>query len=212
MTFLADLGLGEYTRDYLGPRRYETLCCGSFGHSVPVIAGQGQCAGKGYRCTGFAAQADGRVRMELQAAYPAGLVKRLVRSFAFDLATGDLRVWDTFEKPAGPVEENLITQICPQLTPAGILLQQNGSAALLQIWTTGPGEADENARAKEQERTPKPEKAATPGAKTGTVGLQIRVLRLTHRNHAGQDEPVYAIRWEVPLLDGRGGFCIRYLT
>lgn len=141
---------------------------------------------------GFAAQENGRVRMELQAAYPAGLVKRLTRTFAFDLAAGSLQVQDLFEQPAGPVEENRITRICPRMTPRGILLEQNGTAALLLI---GPKEEAENA---------------------GAARPRVRVLRLTHRNHAGQDEPVYAIRWELPGSDGQGGrteggFCIRYL-
>lgn len=97
--FFADLGLGEYCRDYFGPARYEILCNSSFGHSVPVVNGFGQCAGPEFRCESFSAGPDGTVALELHAAYPPGLLERFSRTFRFDLETGGLLVRDMFLFP-----------------------------------------------------------------------------------------------------------------
>jgi len=43
---LADVGANEYTKQYFGPQRYEFFCAGSQGHSVPIIDGTYQLAGK----------------------------------------------------------------------------------------------------------------------------------------------------------------------
>ncbi|MCD8380568.1 MAG: heparinase II/III-family protein [Lachnospiraceae bacterium] len=56
--FLTDLGAGEYTREYFSQNRYRLICNHSFGHSVPIVNGQGQSAGETYRCTAFSAQME----------------------------------------------------------------------------------------------------------------------------------------------------------
>ena len=50
---ISDLGAGEYTKKYFGPERYEILCNSSRGHSVPVIEGKYQCAGREYGAESF---------------------------------------------------------------------------------------------------------------------------------------------------------------
>lgn len=45
---LADPGAGLYTRDYFGPARYSLLHNSSEGHSVPLVDGRPQLAGKAY--------------------------------------------------------------------------------------------------------------------------------------------------------------------
>lgn len=55
---LTDLGAGEYTKEYFHEGRYRILCNNSFGHSVPVIDGEGQKEGGEYSCSRF--EADGR--------------------------------------------------------------------------------------------------------------------------------------------------------
>ena len=50
---LTDLGAGEYTKDYFGDGRYDILCNRSMGHSVPLVNGREQCAGREYRADRF---------------------------------------------------------------------------------------------------------------------------------------------------------------
>lgn len=47
-SLLADLGAGVYDKRYFGPNRYESVYASSAGHSVPVIEGFTQGAGRGY--------------------------------------------------------------------------------------------------------------------------------------------------------------------
>ncbi|MCD8131120.1 MAG: heparinase II/III-family protein [Lachnospiraceae bacterium] len=56
--FLTDLGAGEYDRDYFSQNRYRAICNHSFGHSVPILNGQGQREGAAYRCTSFLAAVE----------------------------------------------------------------------------------------------------------------------------------------------------------
>lgn len=48
---LVDLGAGEYTKQYFGPQRYTYFCNGSQGHSVPIVEGCYQQAGKEFYAT-----------------------------------------------------------------------------------------------------------------------------------------------------------------
>jgi hypothetical protein len=45
-TFLCDPGRGLYSRQYFGAERYENVFASSYGHSVPVVDGQLQAAGR----------------------------------------------------------------------------------------------------------------------------------------------------------------------
>lgn len=138
---LTDLGLGEYTQGYYGPGRYEILCAGSQGHSVPIVDGEGQRAGSRYRCDVFDAQEDGTVELELHSAYRPGLLQRFARRFEFNLENGGLRVRDhLWLSNGGKVLENLITQVAPELTDDGVLLRDGSIAGLLRI--TQPAQAD----------------------------------------------------------------------
>lgn len=139
---LTDLGMGEYTRDYYGPARYEILCASSLGHSVPIVRGEGQQAGVNFRCDSFSAWKDGTVEMELHNAYRSGLLERFVRRLEFDLKGGGLRVWDCFRLPSGSttVFENLITQVPPERTNDGVILRSGSVAGLLRI--TLPSQAN----------------------------------------------------------------------
>ena len=178
---LTDLGLEEYTRDYFGPKRYERLSCGSLGHSVPVVGGQGQGAGAEYRCGSFSAEKDGTVTMELHDAYPSGLLQRFDRRFYFDLETGRLQVTDRLDLPFGgsnAIWERLITQIPPKLMGNRILLDCGPVVGVVEIC--------------------RPLRPA------------ITVETYSRHNHLGRTEPVYAIQWEVPTQEqtAESVFCV----
>lgn len=183
---LTDLGAGEYTRDYFSEKRYEILCNNSFGHSVPIVDGKGQCAGKEYGCRDFQAQGipgkDGEIKeaavsMNLAEAYEKGLLDRLDRTIRFSLKDGSLEVTDRFVYPRGTVRravENLVTQIPPVVRDGKVVLQSGNVTGLLEI---------EGIQAKEA----------------------VTIEEFAHSNHKGEEEKVYAIRWEVPIEPAKQG-------
>ena len=61
---LTDLGAGEYTKGYFGETRYESLCCRSLGHSVPIIDGREQMEGSEYKALSFEANEEGETIIE----------------------------------------------------------------------------------------------------------------------------------------------------
>ena len=66
---ISDLGAGEYTKKYFGPERYEILCNSSRGHSVPVIEGKYQCAGREYGAESFRGVNPWTVEISYKKAY-----------------------------------------------------------------------------------------------------------------------------------------------
>ena len=108
----ADLGAGEYTRDYFGDGRYGILCCSSLGHSLPVIDGQGQKAGKQHRADVFSVVrhgiSDGKreeaaeITIDMTSAYDMPYITNVTRKVVFGLKEGRLTVPDTVtsDKPA----------------------------------------------------------------------------------------------------------------
>lgn len=122
---LTDLGAGEYTKQYFGPERYQILCNSSFGHSVPILDGEGQKAGAEYGCSSFSADGRGGCEIHFAHAYGDSRVKELVRSFSYDPETEVLEIADELEAEGDvPLWENLVTQCRPEI--------RNG-----QVWIVG---------------------------------------------------------------------------
>ena len=121
---LADLGAGEYTKDYFHEGRYTILCNNSFGHSVPMIEGIGQSTGKQYAASLFEATKDGKVTMEFANAYEDDSLTELKIRFHFQLETRKLKLIDYFQtKESCVITENLITQIEPEIRENKIILR-----------------------------------------------------------------------------------------
>ena len=173
-----DLGAGEYTRDYFSDKRYDILCNNSFGHSVPVIDGKGQCAGREYACREFQAQAGlGQVSMELAGAYEPGLLESLHRSLRFSLKDGSLEVRDQFTFPKGrspEAVENLVTQIRPVISGGKVLLKGGRVTGILEVEGLD-------------------------------VQADVDVKEYPHINHSGEQEKVYAVQWKIPVTAGGTG-------
>lgn len=137
-TLLADLGRGEYSRQYFGPERYGFLCTGSRGHSVPIIDGRYQQEGREHAArvlrSRTAPDRDELV-LEMAAAYGEANLKSLVRSFAFD-KTGSpyLLLEDAFAfvQPPHTVVERLITPYEP-IFPAAGRIRLAGAHGRLEI-------------------------------------------------------------------------------
>lgn len=115
---LTDLGGGLYTRQYFREERYTSLHPSSEGHSVPIIAGQGQGAGRerSARVLGREARPDGAdFALDLTRAYAVEGLQAFHRAFAWtvDGAAGEatLDLTDTFRFAAPPaaLEEAFIS-------------------------------------------------------------------------------------------------------
>ncbi|KAI7250671.1 hypothetical protein KC345_g11638, partial [Hortaea werneckii] len=90
--YATDLGSGEYTADYFGAGRYRYDCNGSQGHSVPIIDGRYQEAGRGFSSTvlyASAAAEKDELTLEMTQAYTVTGLQSLVRSL----------VWHKEERP-----------------------------------------------------------------------------------------------------------------
>lgn len=136
-TFLADMGAGLYTADYFGPKRYEILCNSSFGHSVPIIGGAGQKAGREYKAVVLDAvmgEKEDVFSLDLSAAYPESSLTRLMRTFIWcKSASPCLVLEDAYSfagEPSG-LTERFVTPFKPEPAGSGrIMLSGRGRLAV----------------------------------------------------------------------------------
>ena len=173
---IADLGAGEYTKEYFGTGRYEILCNSSMGHSVPNIDGKLQQVGKEYGTSLFEADGAGYTKLEFGKAYPVGIVNSLTRETAFDLKTGELMVTDSYELPKGVrrFTEQLVTQ-----GQVKIEWTQEGSTISI---TKGDSSCE----------------VILPAELHHLYSMDE-----VHTNHEGEAEIVRLIRWDVFLEPGQ---------
>ena len=101
-----DLGSGEYTKDYFGSGRYAILCNGSQGHSVPIVGGQFQQAGKNFRAKDVSFEArGGKVSFsgDIAGAYGLEGLASLRRAFEVVPDEGRMSLTDTFAFAGAPM-------------------------------------------------------------------------------------------------------------
>lgn len=124
-SFLPDLGAGVYTRDYFrAESRYQILCNNSFGHSVPVINGLGQGAGRQYCADSFETDGAGTTVIKFQSAYEPGTIGEVGRLLTFEEGSGNFTMTDTFvptDETTG-IQECLITLMEPCIEGNQIVL------------------------------------------------------------------------------------------
>lgn len=117
---LCDMGAGEYVSGYfVKDTRYNYLCNGSQGHSVPIIDGQYQCYGAEHK--GVMRYENGVVTAEIGDAYDTEV--RAVRSFAFE--DKGVTLSDCFEKQSGTVNvtERFVSMIEPEIKADGVWIR-----------------------------------------------------------------------------------------
>lgn len=181
---LTDLGAGEYTKDYFSEGRYTILCNRSLGHSVPLINGMEQCAGREYAADAFLwDETAHRLTVSFGGAYPQGCIGAISRSICPQETDSGLvlEVEDIFTKSAQTqsITENLVTQYPPKTEGSRILLCGAESCAVIEA--------------------------------EGIEGA-IHVYEKPHSNHAGEAQSVYLIQWQVPLETARCRLTITCLT
>ena len=103
-----DLGRGIYTRQYFGPGRYsdDVLCCGSQGHSLPLVGGARQQPGREFRAAGVRLErAPGDSELvfsgDIAPAYGLPALRSLRRTFRVRPAEGAVSVEDAFDHEGG---------------------------------------------------------------------------------------------------------------
>lgn len=95
---LADLGAGEYTKDYFGAGRYGILCNRSMGHSVPIINGLEQEKGRDYQAGNFSWNDESKeLTISFAKAYPKGCIEEIERKIRItDENMFSLQITDSF--------------------------------------------------------------------------------------------------------------------
>ncbi|MFV0400595.1 MAG: heparinase II/III family protein [Oscillospiraceae bacterium] len=135
VNFLTDLGYGEYTRDYFEGERYNFLCNGSQGHSVPQIDGAAQKAGESHGAKIIPTSGDGVFSVDIAGAYELSGLNTLVRNFSVQEENGPaLSLIDrySFGQPPESVVEQFVTLVKPVMgVPSLVELPHHGEA--LQI-------------------------------------------------------------------------------
>lgn len=133
--FLADLGCGEYTKDYFNPdTRYQILCNRSLGHGVPIINEREQEQGKDHCCEYFKCLKEGTVELSFSNAYEAGADWKLVRRLESARDDEELLIVDTITgEGVTKFEENLVTQIKPLITGHQVVLNGKRGTMLIEL-------------------------------------------------------------------------------
>ena len=123
-----DLGSGLYTRQYFGEERYSDaiLCCGSQGHSLPMIGGARQRAGGEFRAADVRFEpGSGAAEIvfsgDIAPAYGLPALRSLRRTFRVRPAEGAVRVEDAFVHEGGlpPSVERFIGFEKPEIEAPG---------------------------------------------------------------------------------------------
>ena len=124
--FFCDLGSGEYSKQYFDNRtRYTFPHCGSHGHSVPIINGDGyQKAGSEYAASDVVVN-DSGISMDMAPAYKLDTVKSLRRAFTFDKENAVVKIEDNFEFTEAPSSllERFVTKIKPEINGGEVILK-----------------------------------------------------------------------------------------
>jgi hypothetical protein len=195
-TLLTDPGRGLYSREYFSEGRYNNPFASSYGHSVPLIAGQLQATGRAY--AGYIARTDTqseikRVEIDITQAYALSellLARRELRVVAEGEAAGTLWLTDQFllRGTPGVVEEAFVTWKAVILDGATALIQ--GEQHSLRLIIEQPSEAQFELEVLEQ--------ASRENAKTETL-QRLRVqLPLT-------ESPRFRMRIEIAATGDHHG-------
>jgi hypothetical protein len=115
--FIIDIGQPLYDRDFFGPKRYENLAARSLSHSLPVVNGCEQAAGRAHEAKLIEytdTPEEVRFRVDLAACYPReARIRRLVRTLRFEKMAGRLTVRDEFELEEAREVETAVIAIHP---------------------------------------------------------------------------------------------------
>jgi len=122
-SFIRDLGVGVYDRDYFSEKRYENPFCGAEGHNLIFVDGNSQAPGRKY---------EGRIveythnpsydiiRMDLTRAYPRGVLSEAYRTLIFFKDEGLVLIDKVKCQRGAVVESRLHFGGKPNVTSSGV--------------------------------------------------------------------------------------------
>lgn len=131
---IADLGAGEYVKDYFNEKRYSIFCNSSLSHSVPIVNGRPQAQGNERRAreVEFRSSAGANIlSMEISAAYEDPSLRLLVRRFEFSAGGLVLRDDFTFDRPDFELIERFVTRCRVVPTTEGTVIEGECAALLV---------------------------------------------------------------------------------
>jgi hypothetical protein len=130
----ADLGSGEYVKDYFNENRYTIFCNQSLSHSIPIVAGQGQKPGREYRAKDCSIMSTGEMTLDIAPAYGLAGLASLKRRFVFDTVRGNLTLEDrfVFSGDSLPVTERFISTYPPEMKDGFVRIDTGDSLSLLK--------------------------------------------------------------------------------
>lgn len=134
---LADLGSGEYTREYFA-ERYTILCNRSGGHNVPVLDGQEQCAGEEY--AGKMNYDGSRLEIDITNAYPKTRVSKVVREFTFAENSIQLKDCFAFTEPC-EITDRMVSLVKPEISEGQVKLASLIISFDSGLWKVSASEA-----------------------------------------------------------------------
>ncbi len=118
---ICDLGFGLYTRQYFGRERYDIFEPSSRSHSLPIVDGRYQYAGKQFCARGISV-GDGSFSLDLAVAYNRP-DERILRTFT--CAEDSVTLTDTFEvKEGAAVTERIVTKFKPVCTEGKVCIEE----------------------------------------------------------------------------------------
>lgn len=122
--FLADLGCGEYNKEYFDPEtRYSILCNRSYGHNVPMVNGNEQHEGAQYASEYFRSPVEGKVELSFAGAYGEDIHWNLERTVESYNQEETLTITDVISgEGVSTFEEHIITQKEPVVNGNVIVL------------------------------------------------------------------------------------------
>lgn len=122
-SFIRDLGVGVYDRDYFSEKRYENPFCGAEGHNLIFVDGKSQAPGREYEGRIVEYTRDPRyetIRMDLTRAYPRNLLSEAFRTLIFFKDEGLVLIDKVKCQKGAMVESRLHFGGKPNITSSGI--------------------------------------------------------------------------------------------
>lgn len=128
--FVKDLGSGQYNQKYFGRERYQFICTGAQGHTIPIIENQLQKEGVNFKANVLmveqSSQAD-LFQLDLSGAYDVRTLQRLKRTF----------IWKKEEQPCLSVRDSyqfdqVPTQLVEQFIIAKLPYRQDEDQFVFQ--------------------------------------------------------------------------------
>ncbi len=116
-----DLGWPEYVRGYFGEDRYKNVCASSRGHSVPIIDGEYQKAGKQHYAELLEGNED-TFSLDITKAYSLKNLKKAVRRF--NVNENKVIITDLFQGEIKNITERFVTRIKPEIRGSMVIIGQ----------------------------------------------------------------------------------------